>query len=82
MKPGEVLLAEHRPEVVDEVLVSAGSAMKSEAHHLVLATPTPFGVAKTDIEQCEPEIPEAQLHRPSASRAEVDHRARSKPCRE
>ncbi len=67
MKPGEPLLAEHRPEVLDEVLVSAGanssfSAVQDETHHLVLATPTPFGIARSEIEQCEPETPADELN--------------------
>lgn len=55
MRPGEVLLAEHRPEVIDEVVVPAGTvaAHAEEEHHLVLATQTPFGVAKSEIELCE-----------------------------
>ena len=58
MRPGEVLLAEHRPEVIDEVLVPAGAfatQTEKEEHHLVLATQTPFGVAKSEIERCEPD---------------------------
>lgn len=59
MKPGEVLLAEHRPEVIEEVLVPADVSpgeTDAETHHLVLKTHTPFGVAKSEIEQCEPEM--------------------------
>lgn len=63
MRPGEVLLMKHRPEVVDEVLVPAGASHNGDEgeHRLVLETPTPFGVARSEIEQCEPEVPEAQL---------------------
>ena len=57
MRPGEVLFTEQRPEVIDEVMVPAGVAETSaEAHHLVLATRTPFGIKKSEIEQCEPEV--------------------------
>jgi uracil-DNA glycosylase family protein len=53
LKPGEIVLSDHRPEVIDEVL-PATEPNQPEPHHLVLATPTPFGVNKTEIEQCDP----------------------------
>ncbi len=63
MRPGEVLLMEHRPEVLDEVLTPARAASQTpvETRHLVLATPTPFGIAKSEVEQCEPETAGAEL---------------------
>ncbi|MBB5057346.1 DNA polymerase [Granulicella aggregans] len=59
MRPGEVMLTEHRPEVL--VPASGAADDDGEMRALVLVTPTPFGVAKSEIEQCEPEVPEAQL---------------------
>ncbi len=57
LEPGEVALPGERPEVIDEtVLVPDGSREPAEEHHLVLATPTPFGVTKTNIPECWPEI--------------------------
>jgi uracil-DNA glycosylase family protein len=59
LKPGELLLADHRAEVFDEPIppseVSQPSVPNQPGpHHLVLVTPTPFGVNKTEIEQCDP----------------------------
>jgi uracil-DNA glycosylase family protein len=43
--PGE------RPVVLDEEMLPA--TIHEEAHHLVLATATPFGTVKTELEPCE-----------------------------
>ncbi len=57
LEPGEPALPGQRPEVIDEpVLVANGSRELQEEHHLVLATPTPFGETRTDIPECWPEI--------------------------
>ncbi|WP_263384762.1 UdgX family uracil-DNA binding protein [Granulicella arctica] len=57
LEPGEPSYPEGRPTVIDEtVLVPDGSRELGEEHHLVLATPTPFGVTKTEIPECWPEI--------------------------
>lgn len=77
MRPGEVLLTEHRPEVLDEVLVPAGDdgfRRANEVHHLVLATETPFGLAKSEIEQCEPEVPETEECEHFIAWYQPDHR--------
>ena len=39
-----------RPIVVDESLPT-----ESEPHHLVLATPTPFGLSRTELPHCDPD---------------------------
>ena len=51
LKPGEPHLPDSWPTVIDEALV-ASSASEAEPHHLVLATETPFGVNRTEIESC------------------------------
>ena len=57
LEPGELVLAGERPEVIDEpVLVADGGRELTEEHHLVLATPTPFGPTKSEIPECWPEI--------------------------
>ncbi len=64
LKPGEALAAlEERPVVLDEPLVPT-VAEEPEPHHLVLATATPFGVTRTEIEPCEP---------PAEAMAECEH---------
>jgi hypothetical protein len=56
LEPGEPAYPEGRPMVVDEsILVPDGSREHTEGHHLVLATPTPFGVTRTEIPECAPE---------------------------
>lgn len=49
MAPGEV--GPH-PTVIDEPLIQTDPNVP-DPHHLVLATPTPFGVTKTEIEPCD-----------------------------
>ena len=58
LRPGELILPnpEARPLVIDEPLVQTDPKEPSP-HHLVLATPTPFGVVRTEIEQCDPPAP-------------------------
>ena len=58
LRPGELILPdpEGRPTVLDEPLVQT-RADEPSPHHLVLATPTPFGLVKTEIEQCKPPSP-------------------------
>jgi uracil-DNA glycosylase family protein len=57
LEPGEPAYPEGRPVVVDEpVLVADGGRELATEHHLLLATPTPFGVTKTEISDCWPEI--------------------------
>ena len=49
LEPGSAMA---RPVVIDEpVLASADPS----AHHLVLATPTPFGVTRREVPRCEPD---------------------------
>jgi hypothetical protein len=69
LKPGELILSDHRPEVLDEPippseLPSPPAPNQPERHHLVLATPTPFGINRTEIEQCDP---------PASSEEECEH---------
>ena len=53
LEPGSAM---ERPVVIDEpVLVSADP----DAHHLVLATPTPFGVSRSEVPRCEPTVESA-----------------------
>jgi DNA polymerase len=41
-----------RPVVIDEPVAASRDP---KAHHLVLATPTPFGVSRSEVPRCEPE---------------------------
>ena len=52
LEPGSPM---ERPVVIDEpVLTSAGlDSNDPKAHHLVLATPTPFGVRRSEVPRCE-----------------------------
>ena len=53
LKPGEALAGlEERPVVLDEPMVPTEPEHPTP-HHLVLATPTPFGAIRTELEQCE-----------------------------
>ena len=57
LEPGVPHLSGPRPVVIDEpVLVDTGSRELHEEHHLLLATPTPFGETRTEIPECWPEI--------------------------
>ncbi|WP_213806751.1 UdgX family uracil-DNA binding protein [Granulicella sp. dw_53] len=56
LRAGELVLSDHRPVVLDETLPPP-SPNQPEPHHLVLATPTPFGTNKTELEQCLPAEP-------------------------
>jgi uracil-DNA glycosylase family protein len=49
LEPGNPM---ERPVVIDEPVLASPDA---NAHHLVLATPTPFGVSRSEVPQCEPE---------------------------
>ena len=48
LEPGSPM---ERPVVIDEPVLASSDP---EAHHLILATPTPFGLNRTEIPECEP----------------------------
>ncbi len=52
LEPGSPM---ERPVVIDEPLLASHDP---KAHRLVLATPTPFGMSRSEVPRCEPESPE------------------------
>ena len=46
-----------RPVVLDEEVIAPPSSDAPVEHHILLATPTPFGPVKTEIESCPPVDP-------------------------
>ena len=72
LKPGEPHLPDSWPTVVDEPMAQSDPAER-EPHHLVLATETPFGVTKAEIEQCDPP-PDAEECEQFVAWYQPDHR--------
>jgi hypothetical protein len=55
LEPGSPM---ERPVVIDEPILASPDP---HAHHLVLATPTPFGVSRIELSACEPEADRPEL---------------------
>ncbi|MDQ2833614.1 MAG: UdgX family uracil-DNA binding protein [Acidobacteriota bacterium] len=55
LEPGSPM---DRPVVIDEPVAASADP---DAHHLVLATPTPFGVSRSEVPGCEPDGGETSI---------------------
>ena len=64
LEPGSPM---ERPVVIDEPVMASPDP---RAHHLVLATSTPFGIKRSEVPHCEPEMDDPTATAPEAETCE------------